>query len=161
MNDGLETEFADAADSPGLLLWRVTNAWQAAQRAALHTFDLTHVQFVLLASLTFLGGTYDAAAMGLDSDGGPVTQRDLANHAHTDPMMTSQVLRALEAKRLVRRGPHPNDARARALTVTREGATLANAANAAVEAVDRTFFGALRDDQLCFTRMLRRLAEGD
>lgn len=157
MNDGLETEFADAADSPGLLLWRVTNAWQAAQRAALHTFDLTHVQFVLLASLTFLGGTYDAAAMGLDSDGGPVTQRDLANHAHTDPMMTSQVLRALESKGLVRRSPHPTDARARALTVTPSGASLASAANTAVEAADRAFFGPLTDDRPLFTDMLRRL----
>ncbi len=181
MNDGLETEFADAADSPGLLLWRVTNAWQAAQRAALHTFDLTHVQFVLLASLTFLGGTYDAAAMGLDSDGGPVTQRDrandggpvtqrdlanhggpvtqrdLANHAHTDPMMTSQVLRALETKGLVRRSPHPTDARARALTVTPSGASLASAANTAVEAADRAFFGPLTDDRPLFTDMLRRL----
>ncbi len=157
MNDGLETEFADAADSPGLLLWRVTNAWQAAQRAALHTFDLTHVQFVLLASLAFLGGTYDAAAMGLDSDGGPVTQRDLANHAHTDPMMTSQVLRALESKGLVRRSPHPTDARARALTVTPSGASLASAANTAVEAADRAFFGPLTDDRPLFTDMLRRL----
>ncbi len=181
MNDGLETEFADAADSPGLLLWRVTNAWQAAQRAALHTFDLTHVQFVLLASLTFLGGTYDAAATGLDSDGGPVTQRDLANdggpvtqrdlandggpvtqrdlanHAHTDPMMTSQVLRALESKGLVRRSPHPTDARARALTVTPSGASLASAANTAVEAADRAFFGPLTDDRPLFTDMLRRL----
>ena len=181
MNDGLETEFADAADSPGLLLWRVTNAWQAAQRAALHTFDLTHVQFVLLASLTFLGGTYDAAAMGLDSDGGPVTQRDrandggpvtqrdlanhggpvtqrdLANHAHTDPVMTSQVLRALETKGLVRRSPHPTDARARALTVTPSGASLASAANTAVEAADRAFFGPLTDDRPLFTDMLRRL----
>jgi len=200
VNDGLETEFADAADSPGLLLWRVTNAWQAAQRAALHTFDLTHVQFVLLASLTFLGGTYDAAAMGLDSDGGPVTQRDLANHAahtdpmmtsqvlralanhggpatqrdlanhggpvtqrdlanhaHTDPMMTSQVLRALETKGLVRRSHHPTDARARALTVTPSGASLASAANTAVEAADRAFFGPLTDDRPLFTDMLRRL----
>jgi len=157
VNDGLETEFADAADSPGLLLWRVTNAWQAAQRAALHTFDLTHVQFVLLASLAFLGGTYDAAAMGLDSDGGPVTQRDLANHAHTDPMMTSQVLRALESKGLVRRSPHPTDARARALTVTPSGASLASAANTAVEAADRAFFGPLTDDRPLFTDMLRRL----
>ncbi len=149
MSEGLQSEFDDADDSPGLLLWRATNTWQAAQRAALRPFDLTHVQFVLLASLAWLRSAT------------PVTQRALADHAHTDPMMTSQVLRALEAKRLVRRGPHPNDARARALTVTREGATLANAANAAVEAVDRTFFGALRDDQPCFTRMLRRLAEGD
>jgi DNA-binding MarR family transcriptional regulator len=80
----LATVHADADDSPGLLLWQVTNRWQAAQRAALRPFDLTHVQFVLLASLTWL-----------DSDRPPVTQKQLAEHAATDPMMTSQVLRAL------------------------------------------------------------------
>jgi hypothetical protein len=31
----LGTEFTAAEDSPGLLLWQVTNRWQAAQRAAL------------------------------------------------------------------------------------------------------------------------------
>ncbi|MHB8275408.1 MAG: MarR family transcriptional regulator [Dermatophilaceae bacterium] len=147
VTDGLHSEFNDADDSPGLMLWRVTNTWQAAQRAALQPFDLTHVQFVLLASLTWLRSDT------------PVTQRDLADHAHTDPMMTSQVLRVLETKGLIRRESHPTDARARALTVSREGSALANAANAAVEATDQTFFGRLHDDQTRFTRMLRRLTE--
>ena len=145
MTDGLRSEFANADDSPGLMLWRVRNAWQAAQRAALQPFGLTHVQFVLLASLTWLR-----------SDGA-VTQRDLADHAHTDPMMTSQVLRALETKGLIRRASHPTDGRARALTVTPKGAALANTANAAVEAADGRFFGQLEDDLPRLTTMLRRL----
>ena len=146
MSTGLHSEFANADDSPGLMLWRVSNTWQAAQRAALAPFDLTHVQFVLLASLTWLRSA------------APITQRDLANHARTDPMMTSQVLRALEGKGLVRRAPHPTDGRAWALTVTRHGAALASAANGAVEAVDRTFFGRLEDDLPHFTDFLRRLS---
>jgi DNA-binding MarR family transcriptional regulator len=141
----LESEYADAGDSPGLLLWRITNAWQAAQRAALAPFDLTHVQFVLLASLTW---------MAADD---PVTQRDLADHAGTDPMMTSQVLRALEAKGLVERRPHPTDSRARALAVSARGATLANEANRVVEGVDRDYFGVLGAEQAKFTGMLATL----
>jgi DNA-binding MarR family transcriptional regulator len=146
VTDDLQSEFGTADDSPGLMLWRVTNSWQAAQRAVLQQFDLTHVQFVLLASLTWLRSDV------------PVTQRDLADHAHTDPMMTSQVLRALERKGLIRRASHPTDGRARALTVTQEGAALANRANASVEAVDRLFFGQLEDDERRhFTALLRRL----
>jgi DNA-binding MarR family transcriptional regulator len=146
VTDELQSEFANADDSPGLVLWRLTNSWQAAQRAALQPFDLTHVQFVLLASLTWLRS--DA----------PVSQRDLADHAHTDPMMTSQVLRALEVKGLIRRGAHPTDGRARALTATQKGAALANAAIVSVEAVDRQFFGQLEDGELRqFTDLLRRL----
>jgi len=145
MTGGLRTEFADATDSPGLMLWRVTNSWQQAQRAALRPHGLTHVQFVLLASLTWLA---------TDT---PTTQRDLADHAHTDPMMTSQVLRTLETKGLILRAPHPGDARARALTVTAEGAALANAANTAVEEADRTFFAPLAGHRPRFTALLQRL----
>ena len=143
----LATEHQDADDSVGLLLWQVTNRWQAAQRAALKPFELTHVQFVLLASLTWLGGTR------------PVTQRDLAAHAFTDPMMTSQVLRALEQRGLVRRAPHPDDGRARAVTVTPAGAALANRANAVVEACDRTFFAALGPAGSTFAGALRTLRD--
>ncbi len=141
----LVTEHGEADDSVGLLLWQVTNRWQAAQRATLKPFELTHVQFVLLASLTWLDGDR------------PVTQRDLAAHAVTDPMMTSQVLRALEQRDLVRRAPHPEDGRAWAVTVTDAGAKLANRANAAVEACDRHFFAALGGDGAPFARALRTL----
>ena len=141
----LATEFDDADQSPGFALWRVTNAWQAAQRAALRPLGLTHVQFVLLASLTWL-----------DQDA-PVRQRDLARHARTDPMMTSQVLRTLERNGLVERRPHPVDRRARALVVTPAGAELANRAVAVVEDVDRRFFGPLGDDAATLATLLNRV----
>ena len=140
----LATEFDDAADSTGLALWRVTNRWQAAQRATLAPFDLTHVQFVLLASLTWL-------------DAELPTQNELATHAGTDPMMTSQVVRALEAKGLVQRLPHPTDGRARLLSVTPAGRDLANRAVFAVEACDAAFFAPLVDRGV-FTKELGRLA---
>ncbi|MFF3573533.1 MarR family winged helix-turn-helix transcriptional regulator [Nocardia jiangxiensis] len=148
--NALRTEFARADDSPGLLLWQVTNRWQAAQRTALAPFDLTHVQFVLLAAVTWLT---DTAA------GDPVTQRDLAEHAVTDPMMTSQVLRTLEHKKLVERRDHPSDRRAKALRPTEAGTALVNRAITAVEACDRDFFGRLGADAAEFARNLRRLRE--
>lgn len=131
MSDRLASQFDDADDSPGLLLWRVTNRWQATQRAALKPYGLTHVQFVVLASLTWLAAD------------GPVTQKALADHAALDPMMTSQVLRALESARLVVREDHPTDRRAKALTVTAEGKALANRAVTTIEAADRAFFAPL------------------
>jgi DNA-binding MarR family transcriptional regulator len=128
---GLETQFESADESPGLLLWQVTNRWQAAQRAALKPYQVTHVQFVVLASLTYLAAE------------GPVTQKTLADHAALDPMMTSQVLRALESAGLVIREDHPTDRRAKALTVTSEGRALANRTVKAVEACDAEFFAPL------------------
>jgi DNA-binding MarR family transcriptional regulator len=127
----LATGFDRSDDSTGLLLWQVTNRWQAAQRATLKPFELTHVQFVLLASLTWL------------ATDGAVTQRALADHAATDPMMTSQVLRALEARGLVARLAHPDDRRAMLVSVTDSGASLVNRAIGAVERCDAEFFGPL------------------
>jgi DNA-binding MarR family transcriptional regulator len=142
----LRTAHADAAASPGLLMWQVTNKWQAQIRAALRPCGLTHVQFVLLASLTWL------------QHDGPVTQRALAKHAATDPMMTSQVVRALAARELIRREPHPDDKRAVSLTVTAAGVALANEAVVLVDACDAEFFGRLGRAQASFVGSLRTLA---
>ena len=144
---GLATEYEAAEDSPGLLLWQVTNRWQSAQRAALKPLGLTHVQFVLLASLVWLR-----------SDGA-VTQRMLADHAATDPMMTSQVVRVLEARGLIERTHHPADRRARSLSATARGRRLADKAVLAVEACDGAFFKPLPDTG-SFVRDLRALSGG-
>lgn len=135
MTGDLDTQYPDAQSSPGLALWRASNAWQRRIRAALAPHDLTHVQYVLLASLTWM----DRSA--------PVTQRDLARHAELDVMMTSQVLRTLETKGYVRREPHPEDKRAIALQPTNRGIELANLATHDVEAADAAYFAALSPTQ--------------
>ncbi len=138
----LATGFASPEESTGLLLWQVTNRWQAAQRAALKPFGLTHVQFVLLASLVWLG---------VD---GPVTQRRLADHARTDPMMTSQVVRALERRDLLVRTAHTSDGRAWSLSATDTGTALVNLAVGAVESCDDAFFSSLGPERDAFTGAL-------
>jgi len=128
--EGFATEFETPGESPGFLLWQVANLWQREQRAALKPLDLTHVQFVLLAVLSWLGPDEPA-----------LTQIDLANRAKTDPMMTSQVVRALAARRLLERTQHPGDSRAYLVSATSAGRELANRALPFVEYVDRRFFG--------------------
>lgn len=127
----LGTVHPSADQSPGLALWQVTNDWQRHIRDALAPFDLTHVQFVLLAHLA----AADVAQ--------PMTQHELATRCRADLTMTSQVLRRLERRGLVERRPHPHDGRARALHPTADGVELANRANAAVEAADAVYFGQL------------------
>ncbi|EWT01224.1 MarR family transcriptional regulator [Intrasporangium oryzae NRRL B-24470] len=144
----LRTRFTDESESPGLLLWRVGNRWQAAIRDALAPYDLTHTQFVLLASLTWLRRERDE----------PVTQRELADYAMTDVMMTSQVVRTLESKGFIERRPHPGDSRARDLVVTAAGLDRVNAAIVAVEECDATFFAAAGPTFLGLLAGLQRLA---
>lgn len=146
MNGALDTAYPDPKASTGLMLWQVTNSWQREIRAALAPFDLTHVQFVLLAVLA----TVDGESL--------ITQRDLSERAATDPMMTSQVLRALEEKHLVERLPHPTDRRALTLKATSTGVALVNRANAAVEAADRAYFSALGNKVQGFTECLVKLS---
>ncbi len=116
--------------SPGFLLWRVTNRWQRSIVAALKPLGLTHVQFVLLASVWWL--SRDGAALP--------TQRDVADQAGTDPMTTSQVLRTLERRGQIERARDPEDGRARRVASTANGTQLAREAIEVVEAADRAFF---------------------
>ena len=144
----LASRFPAADASPGLLLWRTTNRWQAAIREALAPFGLTHVQFVLLATLTWA-----------DAPDG-LTQADVARLAQTDQMMTSQVLRALEEKGLVERRPAASDRRAILVTPTSGGRRLANEVNVVVETADMTFFDAVSETRGTLVEHLRALDRG-
>ena len=135
-------------ESPGFLLWHVTLRWQRDIAAALAPLDLTHVQFVLLASAWWLNRAGDAPR-----------QHALAAHAGTDVKMTSQVLRKLEEKGLVERAVDPSDTRAKRLRVTPRGAELARRAIDVVEAVDAAFFAATPDAKALLD-LLRPLAAG-
>jgi DNA-binding MarR family transcriptional regulator len=114
------------AASPGFLLLRASNAWQRAVRETLEPWDLTHAQYVVLATL---GAT-----------GAGAKQHELAGLAGMDPMTTSQVARTLEDKDLVRRSRHPHDGRALMLALTPRGRRVAARVTPAVEALDAAFF---------------------
>ena len=138
--------FEDAGDSPGFLLWQLTNLWQQAIHATLTPFGITHVQFVLLASLAWL-----------EKDGVVVSQVVLARHAHTDVMMTSQVVRALVEKGLLRREAHPHDSRARRVLLSDAGRAVVEQSVPSVEAADAEFFGKLGAQGADFTRSMNAL----
>lgn len=140
----LQSNFETPQTSPGFLLWQVSNKWQAAQRKALAAYDLTHVQFVLLAALAWLRDD-------------TITQKELAAYAGTDIMMTSQVLRVLEKRGLVERTISASDKRAIHVSLTDTGQSLVNQAIVEVERVDSEFFGQLGKDATVFTASLRRL----
>jgi len=135
-----------AEDSPGFLLWQVTSLWQRGIKKALGPFDLTHAQFVLLAS-----------AYWLTLQKKNVTQVALADHSRIDPMTTSQVLRTLEEKGFVTRAGHATDTRAKVITVSETGKKLVKPAVAAVEKFDREFFSRLGSRGEAFNNDLQKL----
>ena len=144
------SRYEEAGASPGFVLWQVAAVWQRALRAALAEVGLTHAQFVLLASAWWL--EEHAAERG----GEPVTQVLVAAHARTDVVMTSEVLRTLERKGLLRRLRHPTDARAKHIALTPAGRRLARRAVALVEAADDAFFSARGPELEALARILCR-----
>jgi DNA-binding MarR family transcriptional regulator len=142
------TRFGAPERSLGFLLWRVTLAWQRRMRSALEPHDLTHVQFVLLASLWWLSGHGE----------GPPIQALLAEQAGTDQMMTSQVLRKLEARGLLDRTPDDRDTRARRVRLTAAGRKLVARALADVERADTDYFAPLAAGHETFLETLATLA---
>lgn len=140
------SRFARAEDSPGFLLWQVTNLWQQRMRATLAPLGITHVQFVLLASIAWLEDQHVV-----------VTQVVLARHARTDVMMTSQVVRTLEEKGFLTRTVHPTDTRAKVVALTAEGRTVAQRAMTLVEDADAQFFAGLGDETATLVELMQRL----
>jgi MarR family transcriptional regulator, organic hydroperoxide resistance regulator len=145
----LPTRVSGPAESPGFLLWKISNAWQRRQRMALQPFGLTHSQFVVLATATWFGASET------------LTQSRISRLAGMDPMTTSQVLRALEAAALIQRVDHPKDPRAKSIMVTRAGRDLARKAIVVVEETDAAFFEPLVPDTARLVAMFQALVQGN
>ncbi len=135
-------------ESSGFLLWQVTNLWQREIKKALEPYNLTHSQFVLLASIHWLT---------LHKQ--DVTQILLSSHTKIDPMTTSTVLRTLQTKGLLQRQEHLTDTRAKTVGLTDNGKKIIKQAVKTVETFDRTFFAKLDNKTGAFNKQLLTLLE--
>ncbi|MBC6109992.1 MarR family winged helix-turn-helix transcriptional regulator [Pedobacter fastidiosus] len=136
----------NADDSSGFLLWQVTALWQRGIKKALNVHNLTHSQFVLLASLLWLSRQSEE-----------VTQIDLSAHSKIDPMTTSTVLRTLQTKKFLKRKEHVTDTRAKVIELTDEGASVTKVALKTVEKFDSDFFSTLGEGQKDFNKIVLNL----
>lgn len=136
----------NADDSSGFLLWQVTNLWQRQIKKALEPHDLTHSQFVLMASIHWL--TLHKK---------DVTQILLSANTKIDPMTTSTVLRTLQKKGLIQRQEHATDTRAKTVALTEAGKELIKLAVVTVEKFDADFFASLGVHTKTFNQSLLTL----
>jgi DNA-binding MarR family transcriptional regulator len=123
------SRFAGPQDSPGFLLWRRFHDWQRSVDHRLAPFDLTQLQFSVLA-----------VAAWLARDGKPVIQQDIADLGKLDRMLVSQMVHRLEANGLLRRSPHGADRRAVSIALTKTGTALLTVTLPVVESHDAVFF---------------------
>jgi DNA-binding MarR family transcriptional regulator len=105
----------------GYLVWRLSMKWRTAVDVVVSPLGLTHAQYSVLASLR-----------GMARSGVHPSQRELADHTGLDPIYISKLVRAMEGSGLIERSPDDHDARTVRLTVTRQGAGVADRAIARV-----------------------------
>ncbi len=125
----MRDQFRKPSETSGFLLWRTHNLWQIEIKDALKPFELTHVQFILLAGIH-----------SLQKGKEKVTQVMLSQFVQADINMTSAVLRVLEEKKLLKRKQNVIDRRANSLTLTKDGKELVVKAIEKVELFEQEFF---------------------
>lgn len=126
------SEHSGPETSPGFLLWRVSTRWRRAIEEVLKSVDLTHPQFVVLATIGWL-----------TREGDNVTQVEIGRQACLDPNTTSQILRGLEDKKLIKRKRSEDD-RSKHATLTAQGARRLEKALPLVEKADAEFFSPIK-----------------
>jgi MarR family transcriptional regulator, organic hydroperoxide resistance regulator len=129
----LKTQFKSAEDSPGFMLWKASNRLQRMHARCLTDLAITPSQFSLMTCLVYLQQT------------GVVTSARIVAHTGMDKMLVSDLVRALEKKRLVRRQAHPEDGRSWLIEPTARGIELTNSAVREVETLDTAFFANVRN----------------
>ena len=127
---------------------RVYNKWHSMIKKELKKMNLTHPQFVVLASLAYLSQ---------DSD--EVTQVMISKLSGIDVMTVSQILNLLEKNDFVKRKEHSKDTRAKAVILNKKGEEALQKAVPLVEQIDEIFFEKLDTDEEQFKHFLVRLNE--
>ena len=128
---------------------RVYNKWHLMIKKELKKMNLTHPQFVVLASLAYLS-----------QNGNEITQIMISKLAGIDVMTISQILSLLEKQNFVKRKEHSRDTRAKTVTLNKKGEEILQKAIPLVEQIDEFFFGKLNNDEEEFKHFLVRLNEG-
>lgn len=117
-------------------------------RKTLYKFDLTHTQFVILASLYWLS-----------VHNKNITQVEIAEFISIDKMMTSNVIRKLEHMKLLTRNQHEKDTRAKVVQISDKGIEILKNSIEEIENFDFTFFNQLSNQSEFNNELLRLLKD--
>jgi DNA-binding MarR family transcriptional regulator len=135
---------------PGFLLWQVSKLWQRRLNTALEGLKLSSTQAIILGNIVRMTGQKKV-----------VTQISLAEITKVDPMTTSQAIRTLEKKKLIKRVVSKEDKRAFSIVPTRKGAQVTLKALQAFVAAHESFFKPVEKEIEEFGKSLHKLIKID
>lgn len=142
--------FDTPEDSPGFLLWQTTMIWQRQIKKALEAYNVSHAQFVIMATL-----------MWLEAHGHDTTQILIVNQTKLDKMTVSKSLKKLVSLEFVTRTEHEIDTRAKSVLLTKKGKEMVHMLVPIVEGIDSGFFGkASNKEQKSLVHILAKLITG-
>lgn len=121
--------FDTPEDSPGFLLWQTTMIWQRQIKKVLEKYNISHAQFVIMATL-----------MWFEVHGYDTTQILIVNQTKLDKMTVSKSLKKLVELGFVNRIEHEIDTRAKSVSLTKKGTKMVRILVPIVEGIDRIFF---------------------
>lgn len=137
-------------NSIGYLLYHMTTALQRGVKQQLDKLDITHTQFIILATTFRLSGQNKV-----------VNQIDIAKQSQTDKMMVSKILRTLQEKQLISRVENTVDTRAKNISITPKGVDVFQQAFVLVKQVEQEFFAALGDQKQLFADQLKTVLDNN
>ncbi len=108
----------------------VAQRWQRRLEQALEPVGLTHLQFILLATIDWL-----------ERSGEVPSQARLANFTLFDRIMISRALALLAKKRLISRDAHPSILKAKRVDLTKLGRRSLERARPLWAATEKRYFG--------------------
>ena len=141
--------FDKPEDSPGFLLWQTTIIWQRQIKKALEKYNISHAQFVIMATLLWWSyHLYDT------------TQVLIGNLTKLDKMTVSKSLKKLVSFGYISRIENKVDARAKSIALTEKGKDMTRVLVPIVESIDSEFFGeASKDEQNILIKILSNLVK--
>ncbi len=139
--------FDKAENSPGFLLWQTTITWQRLIKKALDPYDISHAQFVILAITLWFESKKQESSQSL-----------IIRQSKLDKMTVSKSLKKLVAQGYIKRMEHKQDTRAKSVSLTKKGKTIAAKLVPIVEKIDEIFFGSIKkSDQQSLIGILNKL----
>jgi len=116
--------------SIGFQFWKLHAKWQREISAALTPFDITHTQFVILATLRWF-----------QEQSVYPSQVQISRLTGIEKMTLSKAIRRLQALELVRRIKSNHDTRSVSVSLTATGQAMIPRAIQKVEGIDEKVFG--------------------